>query len=82
MHMSIFTLVISRAVAACRHSIPLFAALGSQGTIAASEMNGLPMPVRDKGPLWFVCPYDAKPGYRTGAFYSKSIWQLSRIEIK
>jgi hypothetical protein len=82
MHKSIFTFVISMAVAACRHSISWLAAFGSQGTIAASEMNGLPMPVRDKGPLWILHPYDAKPEYRTEAIYSKSIWQLSRTKIK
>jgi hypothetical protein len=54
----------------------------ADGPIVAYLMDGVPMPVRDKGPLWIVYPFDAKPEYRTEATYAKSIWQLSRIEIK
>lgn len=52
------------------------------GPIIAYLMDEQPMPVRDKGPLWIVYPFDAKSEYRTEATYSKSIWQLSRIELK
>jgi hypothetical protein len=54
----------------------------ADGPIVAYLMDGQPMPVRDKGPLWIVYPFDAKPEYRTEETYSKSIWQLSRIELK
>jgi hypothetical protein len=40
------------------------------------------MTVRDKGPLWIVYPYDAKPEYRQELIYSRSIWQLDHIEVK
>jgi hypothetical protein len=52
------------------------------GPIVAYAMNEQPMPVRDKGPLWIVYPYDTNADYRTEAIYSKSIWQLSQIELK
>lgn len=52
------------------------------GPIVAYFMDDQPMSVRDKGPLWIVYPFDAKPEYRTEETYAKSIWQLSRIELK
>lgn len=51
------------------------------GPILAITMNGAPMSVRDKGPLWVVYPYDANEDYRTEVVYSRSIWQLDRIEV-
>lgn len=51
------------------------------GPIIAFELNGEPMSVRDKGPLWIVFPYDSDPAYRTEITFSQSIWQLDRIEV-
>ncbi|HEV8034818.1 molybdopterin-dependent oxidoreductase [Yoonia sp.] len=50
------------------------------GPIIAYLNNGEPMSVRDKGPLWIVYPYDSDPKYRSELIYSRSIWQLDRIE--
>ncbi len=49
--------------------------------IIAYAMNGKPMPRRDKGPLWLVYPYDSSDRYRTELVYSRSVWQLDRLEI-
>lgn len=51
------------------------------GPIIAYKMNGNVMSVRDKGPLWVIYPYDADPEYRSEVIYSRSIWQLDRIEV-
>lgn len=51
------------------------------GPIIAYELNGEPMSVRDKGPLWIVYPYDSNPDYQSEVIYSRSIWQLDRIEV-
>ena len=51
------------------------------GPIIAFALNGETMSVRDKGPLWIVYPYDANADYRSEVIYSRSIWQLDRIEI-
>ncbi|MEP2920619.1 molybdopterin-dependent oxidoreductase [Sulfitobacter sp.] len=51
------------------------------GPILALKMNGEQMSVRDKGPVWVVYPYDADADYRTEVIYSRSIWQLDRIEV-
>ncbi len=53
----------------------------SGGPLLAYEVNGQPMPVRDKGPLWIVYPYDSDAQYRSELAYSRSIWQLARLEI-
>lgn len=60
--------------------IPLSDAV-ENGPILAMTMNGAEMSVRDKGPLWIVYPYDADADYRTEVIYSRSIWQLDRIEV-
>lgn len=51
------------------------------GPIVALRMNGKEMSVRDKGPLWIIYPYDADEDYQTEVIYSRSIWQLDRIDI-
>ena len=51
------------------------------GPIVAYMLNGATMSVRDKGPLWVVYPYDSDANYRSEVIYSRSIWQLDRIEI-
>lgn len=50
------------------------------GPIIAYRIDGKTMSVRDKGPLWVIYPYDASADYRTEVIYSRSIWQLDRIE--
>lgn len=50
------------------------------GPIIAYLNNGEPMSVRDKGPLWVVYPYDSNPAYQSELTYSRSVWQLDRIE--
>ena len=53
----------------------------NEGPIIAYLMDGKKMSVRDKGQLWIVYPYDANPDYRSEVVYSRSIWQLDRIEF-
>ncbi len=49
--------------------------------ILAYEMDGAAMPVRDKGPIWIIYPYDAGAQYRTDTIYTRSVWQLDQIEV-
>ncbi len=71
-----------RALAANDYSvdIPVADAL-KDGPIVAYERNGKAMPLRDKGPLWIVYPFDESAGFRTEVVYSRSIWQLDRFEV-
>lgn len=50
--------------------------------ILAYKRNGEYMSVREKGPLFVVYPYDSMPELKNQKFYSRSVWQLSRIEVR
>ena len=52
------------------------------GPIIAYAMNGEPMSRRNKGPLWIVYPYDDNLIYRTKVFYSRSIWQFLKLDVR
>lgn len=52
------------------------------GPVIAYLRNGAAMSLRDKGPLWIVYPYDSAPEYQSELIYSRSIWQLDRIEVR
>lgn len=51
------------------------------GPILAIKRNSDLMSIRDKGPVWVIYPYDSSAKYRTEVVYSRSIWQLARIEF-
>lgn len=50
--------------------------------IVALRMNGQAIPVRTKGPLFIVYPYDSKPELSSKTYYDRSAWQLQRLEIE
>lgn len=50
--------------------------------ILATRRNGAPMPVRDKGPVWIIYPMDTEPSLRAEPIYHRSVWQVSRIEVR
>ncbi len=52
------------------------------GVILALKRDGEYMPVRDKGPLFIVYPYDSDPQLRHQRFYSRSAWQLARLVVR
>lgn len=50
--------------------------------IIACLMDGKPMPVRDKGPLFIVYPFDDHTELRSQTYYGRSAWQLKEIRVK
>ncbi len=50
--------------------------------ILALKRNGEYMPVKDKGPLFVVYPYDSEAELKSQIFYSRSAWQVARLVIK
>jgi hypothetical protein len=72
--------LIATAINDYRIEIPI-AEIEQGGPMIAYLRNGQPMAVRDKGPLWLVYPYDQFAKYRTEVVFSRSIWQLNRLEI-
>lgn len=49
--------------------------------LLAFRMDGVELSPRDKGPIWVVYPYDTGDEFQTEVIYSRSIWQLNRIEV-
>jgi hypothetical protein len=52
------------------------------GVLLALKRNGEYMTVRDKGPLFIVYPFDSNPDLKAQKYYSRSVWQVARIEVK
>jgi hypothetical protein len=53
----------------------------SAGAILAYRINGAEISVRDKGPLWIMFPFDAKPELKSEPIYSQSVWQLRKMTV-
>lgn len=54
---------------------------GRYGTLMALKRDGTYMPVRDKGPLFIVYPYDSAPELKAQQFYSRSAWQVAKLVV-
>ncbi len=50
-------------------------------TILAMKRDGNYMPVKDKGPLFVVYPYDSDPELKHQRFYSRSAWQVAHMTV-
>jgi hypothetical protein len=44
-------------------------------------MNDQAIPVRTKGPLFIVYPFDTKAELRSNVYYERSAWQLKSIAV-
>jgi hypothetical protein len=53
----------------------------NQGVIVARLLDGAPMSVREKGPLFIVYPFDSADELRSEKYYSRSAWQLRTLEL-
>jgi hypothetical protein len=63
-----------------RVDIP-FADTQLHDVLLARLLDDKPMPVRDKGPLFIIYPFDSKPELRNAVYYSRSAWQLKAVEV-
>lgn len=50
--------------------------------LMATRLDDRPMPVREKGPLFIIYPYDDSADLRSERYYSRSAWQLRRLEVR
>jgi hypothetical protein len=50
--------------------------------ILALTRNGEYMPVRDKGPLFIVYPFDSNPELKQQIYYNRSAWQVARLLVQ
>lgn len=49
--------------------------------LLATQLDGKPMPVRDKGPLFIMYPFERHPELRTPVFFSRCAWQVNRLDV-
>lgn len=52
------------------------------GMLVAYRLDGDEMPVRSKGPLVLIYPFDDRPELRTALHYGRAAWQLTRLELR
>lgn len=50
--------------------------------ILARLLDDQPMPLRDKGPLFVIYPFESHPRLRNTLYYSRCIWQLKSLDIR
>jgi hypothetical protein len=50
--------------------------------ILATHMDDEAIPVRTKGPLFIVYPYDSKDVLRATVYYERSAWQLKSLVVE
>lgn len=50
--------------------------------VLANKMNGETIPVRTKGPLFIIYPFDSKPELKAAKYYERSIWQLKTLSVQ
>ncbi|SEL29114.1 hypothetical protein SAMN05421666_3391 [Roseovarius nanhaiticus] len=50
--------------------------------ILAVLLNGEPMSVRDKGPVWVIYPMDDNPELRDEIYNDRLVWQLKSISVE
>ncbi len=51
------------------------------GVILALKRDGAYMPIRDKGPLFIVYPFDSLAELKSQQFYSRSAWQVAKLVV-
>ncbi|MBH0239849.1 hypothetical protein [Methylobrevis albus] len=49
--------------------------------ILATRLDGKPMSVREKGPLFVIYPFDADSSLYNEKYFNRSVWQVARIEV-
>lgn len=50
-------------------------------TMLAIAMDGKPMSIRDKGPIFMIYPFDTNPELYNEKYFSRSVWQIKSIEV-
>lgn len=50
--------------------------------LLAYAANGRPLRPDDKGPLWIVYPFSDDPGLKQDIYFSRCVWQLSRLTVQ
>lgn len=52
-----------------------------EGLILATRMDGEPLSIREKGPIFVIYPFDQKPELNNEVIFGRSIWQLRALHF-
>lgn len=52
-----------------------------RGAFLATRQDGAPMRIRDRGPVWLIYPWSARPELDISTYHERAVWQLRRIEV-
>lgn len=75
------TKVVAAAINDYKAEVPI-EDFTEKGAFLAFSAEGKRLTVRDKGPLWLLYPFDAKPDLKTEVYFGRSVWQIKSLEIK
>lgn len=50
--------------------------------ILAMKVDGKVIPVREKGPIFVIYPFDQDPALYNEVYFGRSVWQVKAIEIR
>ena len=50
--------------------------------ILATKRDGERMPIRDKGPLFVIYPFDVDESLYSEIYFNRSVWQVKSIEVR
>lgn len=73
--------VLAVALNEYQASIPM-ADFYDHDVILATQMNGEPLSVREKGPIFVIYPFDQNPELNTEIIYARSAWQVRRLVVE
>ena len=75
------TKVWAKALDGYEMDIP-FTDLDRFDVIAATEVDGKPLTVRDRGPAWVVYPTVDHPELRDALYEARSVWQIKQLIVE
>ncbi|WP_242662549.1 hypothetical protein, partial [Pseudoroseomonas deserti] len=52
------------------------------GAFIVTRLEGQPMRVRDRGPLWLLYPWSDRPELDRSLYHERAIWQLRHIAVR
>jgi hypothetical protein len=50
--------------------------------VLAMKRDGEEMPIRDKGPLFIVYPFDSSEELQSEQYYSRAVWQVKELKVR
>jgi hypothetical protein len=59
-----------------------FADAVAYNVIIADRIDGELIPVRERGPLFIIYPFDQVPQLKTEQYYQRAVWQVKSIEVQ